>query len=133
LFVASFALPIGDPLPWPREHRPPGNHPQVRLAGPTAFGATLRDERYRLNWSMADLGERAHLTTAEIGKLERGEVAAPTLLTVTQLGRALAATPRRQIAHATQLAQSYAGEIPAPRLRRVGAKADPREPPGTPG
>jgi len=112
LFVASFALPLGEPLPWPREHRPPGEHPPLRLAGPGALGATLRDERYRLNWSTGELAERAGLTRGEIGRLERGEVAAPALVTVTQLGRALATTTTRQVAHATQLAQSYAGEIP---------------------
>lgn len=49
-----------------------------------------------------------------------------------QLAYALAATTPRRIAYATQLAQSYAGEIPAPRLRRVGAKPDPHEPPSAP-
>jgi transcriptional regulator with XRE-family HTH domain len=114
LFVASFALPIGEPLPWPRAHRPPGDPPGVRLAGPRAFGATLRDERYRLNWTMVALADRAGLRPAKIGQLERGQVAAPALLAVTRLARALADTPPAQIAHATQLAQSYAGEI-APR------------------
>jgi transcriptional regulator with XRE-family HTH domain len=132
LFVASFALPIGEPLPWPREHRPVGKHPHVRVAGPRAFGATLREERFHLNWSTAELGNRAHLSANQIGRLERGEVAAPALLTVTRLGRALAATIPGQIAHATQLAQSYAGEKPAPRLRRLGARPDPRQPPGIP-
>lgn len=131
LFVASFALPIEAPLPWPREHRPPSDPPLVRLAGPRAFGATLRAERYRLNWSQAYLGERAGLTELVVGKLERGQVAAPALLDVTRLARALADTTPRQIAHATQLARSYAGEIPAPSLRRL-ALPDLHEPPADP-
>jgi len=132
LFVASFALPLGDPLPWPRERRPPDDHPHVRLAGPRAFGATLRDERYRLNWSTAELAARVRVSRSRIGTLERGQVAAPTLLTVTQLAYALATTTTRRIAYATQLAQSYAGEIAAPRLRRVGAMPDLHEPPRAP-
>jgi transcriptional regulator with XRE-family HTH domain len=132
LFVASFALPLGDPLPWPREHRPPGEYPHVRLAGPRAFGATLREERYRLNWSTAELATRARVHRTRIGALERGQIAAPTLLTVTQLAYALGATTPRRIAYATQLAQSYAGEIRAPRLRRIGAKPDLHEPPSAP-
>ncbi|MBS1870537.1 MAG: transcriptional regulator [Actinobacteria bacterium] len=132
LFVASFALPLGDPLPWPREHQPPGEYPHVRLAGPRAFGAALREERYRLNWSTRKLAARARVHRTRIGTLERGQVGAPTLLTVTQLAHALGATPPRRIAYATQLAQSYAGEIPAPRLRRIGAKPDLHEPPNAP-
>jgi len=132
LFVASFALPIGEPLPWPREHRPPSEYPHVRVAGPRAFGATLREERYQLNWSTAELAARTGVDRSRIGKLERGQVPAPTLLTVTQLAHALAATTPRRIAYATQLAQSYAGEIPSPRLRRVGAIRDLHAPPSAP-
>jgi transcriptional regulator with XRE-family HTH domain len=131
LFVASFALPIGEPLPWPREHRPLSDPPHVRLAGPRAFGATLREERYRLNWTQAYLAERAGLRHQETSKLERGSVVAPALLTVTRLARALADTTPRRIAHATQLARSYAGEIAAPPLRRV-SHPDVREPPAAP-
>jgi len=131
LFVASFALPAGEPLPWPREHRAPVDPPHVRLAGPVAFGATLREERLRLNWSTAALGERAGLHEGAVGRLERGHVAFPTLLVVTRLARALATTPSRQIAHAAQLAQTYAGEIPAPPLRRI-AYPDQHEPPAAP-
>jgi transcriptional regulator with XRE-family HTH domain len=132
LFVASFALPVGDPLPWPREHRPPGAYPHVRVGGPRAFGATLREERYRLNWSTAELAARARVHRTQIGMLERGQITAPTLLMVTQLAHALGATTPRRIAYVTQLAQSYAGEIPAPRLRRVGATPDLHEPPSAP-
>ena len=131
LFVASFALPLGEPLPWPREHRPLSDPPHVRLAGPRAFGATLREERYRLNWTMAALADRAGLRPVKIGRLERGQVVAPALLAVTRLGRALADTPPSQIAHMTQLAQSYAGEITAPRLRSI-VRPDVREPPAPP-
>jgi len=131
LFVASFALPIGEPLPWPREHRPPSDPPHVRLAGPHAFGATLCEERYRLNWTQAYLGERAGLKEIEVGKLERGQVPAPALLTVTRLARALADTTPRQIAHATLLARSYAGEITARPLRKLSLP-DRHEPPAEP-
>lgn len=132
LFVVSFALPAGEPLPWPRERRPLADPAQVRLGGPRALGASLREARFALNWSIADLSVRSGLSRSTIGSLERGVVAAPALLTVTRLGRALAHTTPRQIEHASQLAQSYAGEIPAPKLRRVGAMPDRHEPPAVP-
>lgn len=132
LFVTSFVLSLGEPLPWPRERRPSTtDQAPIRLGGPQAFGATLREERYRLNWTTRALADRAGLRPARVGKLERGEVAEPTLLEVTRLARALADTPPAQIAHATQLAQSYAGEIAAPRLRRI-AHSDVHAPPAPP-
>lgn len=131
LFVASFVLPIGEPLPWPRQHRPPSDPPLLPLAGSRAFGATLREERFRLNWTMTVLADRAGMRSTEIGKLERGRIAAPSLLTVTRLAHALAETPSIRVAHATQLAQSYAGEIAAPRFRHI-AHPDVHEPPAPP-
>ncbi len=118
LFVASFALPLGSPLPWPREHHP-ADRTRVRFAGARAFGATLRAERLRRHWSQAELGARAGVNRAMIGRLERGEISLPTLLMVTQLGRAFATSTASQIAHASRLAQSFAGEIHAPRLSRM--------------
>jgi transcriptional regulator with XRE-family HTH domain len=129
LFVASFALPLGSPLPWPREHLP-HDRTRVRFAGARAFGATLRAERLRRHWSQTTLGTRAGVNRAMIGRLERGDIPLPTLLMVTQLGRAFATSTASQIAHASRLAQSFAGEIDAPRLSRM--YRDRREAPADP-
>lgn len=129
LFAASFAQPLGDKLPWPRDLSP-DERAGTRPAGARAFGATLRDLRMERNWSQAALGDRAGLTAGMIGRLERGEIPRPTLLAVTQLGDALASSTPARVAHTCRLAQSYAGEIDAPSLGRM--QRDRREPPAAP-
>lgn len=115
LFVASFALPREDPLPWPREHRPPERTPDA-VPGAAAMGATLRRLRLDRNWSQYDLAMRSGLSQSKISHLERGAGVAPRLLTVTRLSRAFAAVTALQISYAAQLAQAYAGEVEAPPL-----------------
>lgn len=121
LFVASYARPKDDPLPWPREHRPPrqpARARQVRVAA-RALGATLRHIRVRQkNWPQQQLSDLSGMTQGYLSQLELGHVLAPRLLTVVRLGRTFGTTPAERIAYATQLAQSYAGEITAPRLGR---------------
>jgi transcriptional regulator with XRE-family HTH domain len=117
LFVASFALPRDDPLPWPREHQPPERMPGA-VAGAAAMGAALRKLRLDRNWSQYDLAERSGLSQSKISHLEHGAGAAPRVLTVTRLGRAFAAMTAQQISYAAQLAQAYAGEVEAPPLSR---------------
>jgi transcriptional regulator with XRE-family HTH domain len=120
LFVASFALPTDDPLPWPREHRPPSRRRRATFPGARALGATLRELRYQRNWSQQELGARAGMSASHIGALERGAIQSPLLLTVARIGRGFATTPTAQVAHTTHLAQAYAGEIKAPPLRHMG-------------
>lgn len=131
LFVASFCRPREDPLPWPREHRSL-NSPTDPIPGPMALGATLRHLRLQRNWTQHVLAERAGgASYTRISDLERGSVVRPLLLTLTRLGRAFGDTPVAQISYTTQLAQSYAGEIEAPPLRRI--YADYGKPPIEPG
>lgn len=119
LFVASYARPKDDPLPWPREHRPPRRRRRQLDVAARAFGATLRHLRVRqMDWAQEDLAELSGLTQGYLSKLELGQVPKPRILTVTRLGRTFGSTPAEQIAYATQLAQSYAGEIDAPQLGR---------------
>jgi transcriptional regulator with XRE-family HTH domain len=114
LFAASFALPLEDPLPWPREHRPTRRVRQRAIPGARALGATLRELRLHRNWSQLELASRAGMSPSHVGAIERGTVRSPLLLTVARLGRAFATTTPAQIAHASHLAQSYAGELEAP-------------------
>jgi transcriptional regulator with XRE-family HTH domain len=136
LFVASFARPREDPLPWPREHQPPWHHAIIRpgatfgdtyrdlsahgaIAGAGALGATLRELRVRQrDWPQRELAARTGINQRYLSSLERGAVPFPLLLTLARLGRAFGATTAAQIAYATKLAQSYAGEIEAPPLGR---------------
>lgn len=139
LFVASFARPREDPLPWPREHRPPRQSAAIRagaslgdtyrgllgqgaIAGAGALGATLRQLRVRgRNWPQRELSDRTGINQRSISCLERGAVPYPLLLTITRLGRAFGTTVAEQLAYTTQLAQAYAGEIDAPPLGRAFA------------
>ena len=136
LFVASFARPREDPLPWPREHRSPRRAVSIRpgatfgdtyrdllaqdaIAGAPALGATLRDLRVRQrDWPQRELAARTGINQRYLSSLERGAVPYPLLLTLTRLGRACGATTAEQIAYTTRLAQTYAGEIEAPPLGR---------------
>lgn len=136
LFVASFARPTEDPLPWPREHRPVRQHASIRpgtslgatyrallaqgaIAGAEALGATLRELRVRgRDWPQRELAARTGMNQRSISCLERGTVPYPLLLTITRIGRAFGTTVAEQLAYTTQLAQAYAGEIDAPPLGR---------------
>lgn len=134
LFVASFARPREDPLPWPREHRPARQRASLRpgtslgqtyrdlraqgaIAGAAALGATLRELRVRgRDWSQGELAARTGINQRSISCIERGTVPYPLLLTITRIGRAFGTTVAEQLAYTTQLAQAYAGEIEAPPL-----------------
>jgi transcriptional regulator with XRE-family HTH domain len=122
LFVASYARPKEDPLPWPRERRPASagvTAAHDRSLGAAALGATLRELRVRQKgWPQRELAERTKMNQRYLSALELGSVPNPLLLTITRLGRAFGDTPPTQIAYATRLAQAYAGEIDAPPLGR---------------
>ena len=120
LFVASFARPRTDSLVWPGEFVRL-SHPAGAIPGGAALGATLRQLRIDRNWSQERLGDRTRINPRILSSLERGTGLSPLVLTLTRIGRGFGDTAVEQVAIATQLAQSFAGEIPAPPLRRIYA------------
>jgi len=120
LFVASFALPRGEPLPWPREHLPSRHGQDGPIPGARGLGAMLRELRLSRDWSQRELAARTGVAPTYLSSMERGTVQRPRLLTLTRISHAFASSAPAQVAHLTRLAQAYAGEIDAPPLRRLG-------------
>ena len=64
------------------------------LRSPLAvFGDTVRRLRRERNWSQEELAERANVHLNFVGRLERGQIVSPELISVLKLAMALEVEP----------------------------------------
>lgn len=66
--------------------------------GTLTFGDVLREFRVRAGLSQSDLAEKAHISEAAVGALERGIRKTPYRNTVALLSKALGLTPQESVA-----------------------------------
>lgn len=62
------------------------------------FGETVRTLRHARGWSQSELAERANLHINFVGRLERGEIVSPELVSVLKLAVGLKVPPASLLA-----------------------------------
>jgi transcriptional regulator with XRE-family HTH domain len=118
LFAVAFSLPVGEPLPWPREHQPALVGERIAHFPRTpAMGATIRDLRLRKGWTVLELAGRTGIHRNHLSAIERGAGQGVRLLTLTRIGYGFATSTAERLRYVALLAMSYAGEIEAPPAR----------------